>query len=520
MPSIAGVALETPFGDLADTVAALGRGESRPARLVGNLQKRLIRLAESALTGVKPDLIILATTKGDITAWTNDLFAPESRGEGGPAAIARALGRYFSSPAFAVSAACASGSMAVGVAARLLADQPGKILIVAGDCQGAFIEAGFSSLNAIDPNGARPFDALRSGLCLGETAAAVLLSSDPADGGLFVQGWGASMDANHLTGPSRTGDGLLASCKAALKKAGVSAPALVIAHATGTRYNDDAESIAYATLLPEVPVAGYKGALGHSLGASGLTEFAIATRLHAVRKAPGTVGLRTLGCAGAIRALPPGLHDLAPGPILHANAGFGGLNAAVLIGAQPPAPTETYAVSCLRKIELSNLGWSVTSTSGVIGDGAWQEPAASGHLPRLSARDVIGRVDSLWGRMDMACRALVALGHFAGPLPEQTAVVLLSERGCAASDRLFEEQRRQGTVDPQRFPYTLPSAPIGEASIRLRLRGAGFAMLGATDEQGRDVAKALLRDGAPHVLLARVEADRPPHLAWAEVWSR
>jgi hypothetical protein len=167
---------------------------------------------------------------------------------------------------------------------------------------------------------------------------------------------------------------------------------------------------------------------------------------------------------------------------------------------------------------LSNLGWNVTAGSNVLGDGRWQEPAASGCLPRLSARDVIGHVDATWGRMDTACRALVALGHFAGPLPEQTAIMLLSERGCAASDRLFEEQRRKGAVDPQRFPYTLPSAPVGEASIRLRLRGPGFALLGASDEQGRDVAKALLRDGAPQVLLARVEADQPPHLAWAEVW--
>jgi hypothetical protein len=121
--------------------------------------------------------------------------------------------------------------------------------------------------------------------------------------------------------------------------------------------------------------------------------------------------------------------------------------------------------------------------------------------------------------MDLPCRALTALTCAAGELPEGTAVVLLTDTGSAASDRAFEAARRLGQEDPQRFAYTLPTTAIGEASIRRRLRGTGFALMGAADGEGRACAAGLLAEGAPAVLLARVEADTPPHTAWAEVWT-
>jgi 3-oxoacyl-(acyl-carrier-protein) synthase len=77
------------------------------------------------------------------------------------------------------------------------------------------------------------------------------------------------MDANHLTGPSRDGSGLAWPAPAPLERAQADAPALIIAHGTGTRYNDDSESLAYATPCPGVPLTALKGLIGHSLGACG-----------------------------------------------------------------------------------------------------------------------------------------------------------------------------------------------------------------------------------------------------------
>jgi hypothetical protein len=106
-----------------------------------------------------------------------------------------------------------------------------------------------------------------------------------------------------------------------------------------------------------------------------------------------------------------------------------------------------------------------------------------------------------------------------GPLPSGTAIVLVSESGSAASDRLHDQAVSAGAVEPQRFPYTLPTTAIGEASIRLAVRGPGFSLHGLTREAARTVALDLLGDGIPGVLIAWIEADHPPHLAEAEWWS-
>ncbi|MBA3686397.1 MAG: hypothetical protein H0W72_14320 [Planctomycetes bacterium] len=403
--------------------------------------------------------------------------------------------------------------MALGVAARRVASgAKRRVLVLGGDRLGDFVREGFAALRALASDGCRPFDADRTGLTLGETAAAVVLEEDGAD---HLQGWGAGMDANHLTGPDRNGAGLAAACRQALARGGVVTPALVIAHGTGTRYNDDAESLAYAAVCPTAPVTASKGLLGHSLGACGLADAVLAVHIRRRGVVPGIHALSRRGCPGDIPLLGAGDHRVADGPVLVANAGFGGLNGAILIGAQAPRPLDRVAVAVSARAELDAAGWRCAERRG-----AWTEPAAGASLPRLGAREVLGAIDASWGRMDLACRALVSLGRLLAPLPADCAIMLLSEHGCAATDRAFEQARRSGAVDPQRFAYTLPSTAVGEASIRLALHGAGMALLGANDGQGRAVADELLAEGASAVLLARIEADRPPHLAWAELRIR
>lgn len=519
MPCIRGAAVRTPFGDAATTLAALADGQGTSDPLPDDLLRGLIDLAAPLVAEAAPDLVLFATTKGDLTRWCADLLRNHPSGDGGPAWCAGQLAAAFGCPAIAVSAACASSTVALGVAARrLVSGGAQRILVLAAERPTAFITAGFASLRAIDPAGCRPFHSQRNGLVPGAALAALVLDRDGP--GPWLSGWGARMDANHLTGPDRSGSGLAAACRQALRAV---VPAQVVAHGTGTRYNDDAESLAYEAVCPDVPVTAFKGLLGHSLGACGLVDVVLALTARQRRRIPGTVGTATPGCAGAIRLLPPGEHPLAAGPILIANAGFGGLNGAVVISDSPPdvaalhhAQQASWGSPLPARVELDHLGWS----SGGQRLGTWSEPAEPGTLPRLSAHDVLGNPDNGWGRLDLASRALVALANRLQPMPEDTAVVLLSDSGCAASDRQFELARLAGQEDPQRFPYTLPSTPVGEVSIRLRLRGTGLCLLGADESQGRAIAADLLTEGAAAVLLARVEADRPPHRAWAELWTR
>jgi 3-oxoacyl-(acyl-carrier-protein) synthase len=521
MPRLAGCTIATPQGNLGGTFSALVAGRGQPRQLPGGLTALLTDLIATALDGRKADLVVLATTKAECDLWCEAVLTESDSVVGGPGWLAGELGRAFNATAFAVSAACASGPVALGVAARwLMAGRAKRVVVAGGDRIGAFVRDGFAGLKALAPV-CRPFDAGREGLALGETAAAVVLeaaTNGKASEGLFLQGWGASMDANHLTGPSRDGSGLAAACRQALKRAGATAPALVVAHGTGTRYNDDSESLAYAQACPRAPVVGFKGLLGHSLGACGVTEFALAAEIRQRGETPGTVGLVKQGCAGTIRVLPPGRHALGSGPILCANAGFGGLNGATVVGDAPPAALAKRRPRMMGRVELSPQGWTRGRSGATITVFSWSEPGDKESLPRLTAKEVLGKVDPSWGRMDLSCRALVTLGQLLAPLPADCAVVLLTEAGCAATDRVFERERRTTGANPQLFAYTLPTAPIGEASIRLGLHGPGFAVCGADDRQGRLLADDLLADGSPAVLLARIEADRPPHLAWAEMW--
>lgn len=521
MPRVSGVALRSSHGDLVQTLSALDSGHGDPDVLGGELIPLMLAVAREAL-GEKPaDHIIIATTKGDLPRWCADLFVDPSSGDGGPAWVAQQVAAALNSTGFAVSGACASGPLALAVAARgILAGRWRRVIVIGADRIGPFIHQGFAALKALDPLRCRPFDAQRAGLRLGETIAAVVLekSTELTSHDLFLQGWAGGMDANHLTGPTRDGSGLARTLRAALHRADDHHPALIIAHGTGTRFNDDSESLAYATVCPQTPVTAFKGMLGHSLGACGVSELALAVRIRQRDRTPGCANLQQAGCAGAIHVLPPGVHVLPAGTILLANAGFGGINGALVLGARPPSGLPTCAPRQRAWARLNASGWQ-RERDGIHDHAEWSEPSDNDGLPRLSARCVLGRVEATWGRMDLACRAFVALGHLLGPFPENSALILATRSGSAGSDRLHDHAVRIQAVDPQRFPYTLPTTPIGEASIRLGVRGPGLSVHGADENAVQALAHDLLADGIPGVLIAWIEADRPPHLAHAQWWT-
>src|SRR5690606_19024532 len=86
---------------------------------------------------------------------------------------------------------------------------------------------------------------------------------------------GQSNDANHISGPSRTGKGLKIAIEKALVKSGVAVNSIayINAHGTGTVFNDEMESLAFSDLgFQNTPVNSLKGYFGHTLGASGIVE--------------------------------------------------------------------------------------------------------------------------------------------------------------------------------------------------------------------------------------------------------
>ncbi|MBK8703221.1 MAG: hypothetical protein IPN33_06110 [Saprospiraceae bacterium] len=83
-----------------------------------------------------------------------------------------------------------------------------------------FILTGFESLKAVSPEPCRPYDADRQGISLGEGCGTIVLSADKRPGSIAILGGSISNDANHISGPSRTGSGLQQAVKQAMSTSG------------------------------------------------------------------------------------------------------------------------------------------------------------------------------------------------------------------------------------------------------------------------------------------------------------
>jgi 3-oxoacyl-[acyl-carrier-protein] synthase II len=241
-----------------------------------------------------------------------------------------------------VSAACTSSSAAAARAAAMIRNGHADCVLVVGcDSVTEFVFSGFSSLMALDKVPARPFDKSRAGLSIGEAAAFMLIMSEERAVREQrtvigeIAGWGMSDDANHMTGPSRDSEGLVRAINAALHSAGITfhQVGFISAHGTGTPYNDAMEMRAFRAVFKDrkLPVYSIKGGIGHTMGAAGLVEMAIAQRAQRESIVPPTVNLKEAD-DDAIGWVADRHQAIGPNSIaLVTNAGFSGVNTALVL---------------------------------------------------------------------------------------------------------------------------------------------------------------------------------------------
>ena len=147
-----------------------------------------------------------------------------------------------------------------------------------------------------------------------------------------ILGDGSVNDANHISGPSRTGEGLYRSIASALKEANITSNQIdyLSAHGTATLYNDEMEAIAFNRLdLQNVPVNSYKGFFGHTLGASGLLETVIATACANRNQLIASKGYSENGVSQSINIIDKNAEKEIT-YFLKTASGFGGCNTAVI----------------------------------------------------------------------------------------------------------------------------------------------------------------------------------------------
>lgn len=280
--------------------------------------------------------LIVATTKGAVDEVAGNLATLQ----GQPWQLADYLNAafQFSLEPKTVSAACASGTLGVIQGAMLLADAKcDHALVIGVDLVADFILAGFDSLKGLSESGAKPFDQTRDGLSLGDGGGWLLLSSEDAPDALrplaWVDGWGVACDATHITAPCRKGSGLKRVFDQLSKTSKIS-PGGINAHGTGTIYNDAMELLTFEEKCsPGTPVCSGKGAIGHSLGASGVIEAVLSVRSLEEMALPPTVGLLKPEST-SMELSGDKMLKLRNPSVVSTNSGFGGINAAVQFSVQ------------------------------------------------------------------------------------------------------------------------------------------------------------------------------------------
>ncbi len=280
--------------------------------------------------------LIISTTKGNIYALDDNNPFHKDR------SYLNKLGHHiphffgFKNAPIIVSNACVSGVLAIAIAKRYINEGIyDHVFITSGDVITEFILSGFNSFQALSKYPCKPYDKNRTGINIGEVAASALVTNsnvDLAEEAVTVLGEGSCNDANHISGPSRTGEGLYRSMQSAFAQANISTQDVdyISAHGTATLFNDEMEAIAFNRMqLNDVPLNSLKGYFGHSLGASGLVETIVG--MHALKNNTlyKSLGYESLGVTQPINVITKTTQK--PLQIfLKTASGFGGCNTAIL----------------------------------------------------------------------------------------------------------------------------------------------------------------------------------------------
>lgn len=301
------------------------------------VQSISLALAETDITLTdKNTLFILSTTKGNIELIETNPMNEVTRQHVSLSGSALHIAQYFkaANKPLVVSNACISGVLSILIAKRFLAQGKYKHAVITGaDVLSKFVVSGFQSLNAMSKNICRPFDKDRDGINLGECAATVVLSTDKTfSKNVLVHGGASSNDANHISGPSRTGLELAYAISQAMQESGLTATdlAFVSAHGTATLFNDEMEAKAFNhAKLSTTPLHSLKGNFGHTLGAAGVLESVLAYRALQQQIALPSKNYSTSGVSQPVNVTN---HTIKTDKnhFLKTASGFGGCNAVLI----------------------------------------------------------------------------------------------------------------------------------------------------------------------------------------------
>lgn len=425
------------------------------------------------------NLMIFSSTKGNVEllSQNNDLTDPRVY----LGFTAQRVADYFNSPVrpIVISNACISGVSATIVASRLLRRGDYKNIVVVGcDMLTDFVVSGFTAFKSVSSHPCRPYDVQRDGLTLGEACASMLITSDRTlSSGVVVEGGAITNDANHISGPSRTGDGLAYAIEQAMSESNLS-PAdisFVNAHGTATLFNDEMEAKAInLSGLQSSPVTSLKSYFGHTLGAAGVVETIVCVEQLKKGVLFGTKGFESLGVTEPILVRADHM-EMPMTRCVKTASGFGGCNAAVVLALEP----HSTAINCPTSESCGEVA-TVTIASGAItvNGSVVLSSEDSFHEFIRNAFKAIDRPNMKFYKMDDLCK----LGYLSTEYllegrsyePSQVAIVLANRSSSLDTDvkhQAILDQHPEEGASPAVFVYTLPNVVLGEICIRHKIQG-------------------------------------------------
>ena len=305
-------------GEVKDFDPALA-GDKKTIRHMDRNAQFAVAAARMAVEDAKLDMekenpdmagTVIGTGIGGIATMEETVFRIEQKGPGkvNPFAVPMMIANMASGqvsitfglqgPVLTDVTACASGTNAIGLAARLIKHGDADVMI-AGGTEAAVAKtpmAGFAAMKALSsrecpPEEAScPFDARRDGFVLGEGAGILVLEelehAKKRNANILAEvvGYGATADAFHITSPAEDGSGAARAMENAMKEAGVAPEQVdyINAHGTGTHHNDLFETraikLAFKDAAKDVKINSTKSMVGHLLGAAGAVEFIVCVK--------------------------------------------------------------------------------------------------------------------------------------------------------------------------------------------------------------------------------------------------
>ena len=253
-------------------------------------------------------------------------------------------------PSVTITTACAASANAVGEAKNMIENGIVDIVVTGGTESGTtpMTIAAFAQIRALstqndNPKEAcKPFDKNRDGFVMGEGSTVLILESEEsaksrdAEIYAYIDGYGSTTDAYHITAPAEGGAGAVKAMEKAIEDAGITPSDIeyINAHGTSTPANDKNETEAIKTVLgeeaSEVVISSTKSMTGHLLGGGGAFESMASILSIKHSKVPPTINLNDPDEECDLNCTPNNAVDLSIKTAMSNSFGFGGHNAVLV----------------------------------------------------------------------------------------------------------------------------------------------------------------------------------------------